>query len=73
MIAFHHFCLNLCDRRSCRFVDATEVSAEEYLAYTTEETEKVEVYGLAEKLGGDIEAAIRQLAEKRRNKETTNN
>ena len=45
----------------------------EYLAYTTEETEKVEVYHLAEKLGGDIEAAIRQLAEKRRNKETTNN
>ena len=49
-------------------VYATEVSAEEYLAYTTEETEKVEVYRLAEKLGGDIEAAIRQLAEKRRNK-----
>ena len=50
-------------------VYATEVSAEEYLAYTTEETEKVEVYRLAEKLGGDIEAAIRQLAERRRNKE----
>ena len=49
-------------------VYATEVSAEEYLAYTTEETEKVEVYRLAEKLGGDIEAAIRQLAEKRRTK-----
>ncbi len=49
-------------------VYATEVSAEEYLAYTTEETEKVEVYRLAEKLGGDIEAAIRQLAERRRNK-----
>ena len=49
-------------------VYATEVSAEEYLAYTTEETEKVEVYRLAEKLGGDIEAAIRQLAEIRRNK-----
>ena len=38
-------------------------------AYTTEETEKVEVYRLAEKLGDDIEAAIRQLAERRRNKE----
>lgn len=48
-------------------VYATEVSGEEYLAYTTEETEKVEVYALAGKLGGDIEAAIRQLAEKRRN------
>ena len=50
-------------------VYATEVSAEEYLAYTTEEREKMEVYALAEKLGGDIEAAIRQLAEERRNKE----
>ena len=50
-------------------VYATEVSAEEYLAYTTEETEKVEVYRLAVKLGDDIEAAIRQLAERRRNKE----
>ena len=50
-------------------VYATEVSAEEYLAYTTEETEKVEVYRLAEQLGGDIEAAIRQLAERRRNKQ----
>ena len=47
-------------------VYATEVSAEEYLAYTTEETEKVEVYRLAEQLGGDIEAVIRQLAERRR-------
>ncbi len=51
-------------------VYATEVSAEEYLAYTTEETEKVEVYRLAEKLGDDIEAAIRQLAE---SGETRNN
>ncbi|WP_278454487.1 hypothetical protein [Phocaeicola plebeius] len=52
-------------------VYATEVSAEEYLAYTTEETEKVEVYRLAEKLGDDIEAAIRQLAERRRNQGIT--
>ena len=37
--------------------------------YTTEETEKVEVYRLAEQLGGDIEAIIRQLAERRRKKE----
>ena len=50
-------------------VYATEVSLEEYFTYTTEETEKVEVYRLAEQLGGDIEAAIRQLAERRRNKE----
>ncbi|KAB3731902.1 TraG family conjugative transposon ATPase, partial [Phocaeicola vulgatus] len=51
-------------------VYATEVSAEEYLAYTTEETEKVEVYRLTEQLAGDIEAAIRQLAEKRRTSKT---
>lgn len=47
-------------------VYAIEVSAEEYFAYTTEETEKTEVFALAEKLGGDLEAAIRQLAAKRR-------
>ncbi len=47
-------------------VYATEVSAEEYLTFTTEEREKMEVFALAEKLGGDLEAAIRQLAEKRR-------
>ncbi len=44
-------------------VYATEVSKSEYLAYTTEETEKLEVMQLAEKLGGDIELAIKQLAE----------
>lgn len=49
-------------------VYATEVSTEEYLAFTTEETEKMEVYALAEKMDGDIEAAIRQLADKRKNK-----
>lgn len=47
-------------------VYATEVSEEEYLTYTTEESEKVEVFALAEKLGGDLECAIRQLADKRR-------
>jgi len=50
-------------------VYATEVSMEEYLTYTTEETEKVEVMNRAAQLGGDIETAIRQLAiEKRNNK-----
>lgn len=49
-------------------VYATEVSGEEYLTYTTEETEKIEVMALAEKLGGDIELAIKQLAEQRRSK-----
>lgn len=44
-------------------VYATEVSAEEYYTYTTEETEKLEVQRLTEKLGGNIELAIRQLAD----------
>ena len=43
-------------------VYATEVSRAEYLTYTTEESEKLEVMNLTEKLGGDIEAAIKQLA-----------
>lgn len=47
-------------------VYATEVSAEEYLCYTTEETEKLELTRLAEKLGGNIELAIKQLAESKR-------
>lgn len=47
-------------------VYATEVSTQEYLTYTTEETEKLEVMQLAEKLDGNIELAIKQLAERKR-------
>ena len=47
-------------------VYATEVSAEEYLTYTTEETEKQEVLKLSEKLDGNIELAIKQLVEGKR-------
>lgn len=47
-------------------VYATEVSAEEYLCYTTEETDKLELIRLTEKLGGNIELAIKQLAESKR-------
>lgn len=47
-------------------VYATEVSAEEYLCYTTEETEKLELTHLTEKLSGNIELAIKQLAESKR-------
>jgi len=47
-------------------VYATEVSAEEYMTYTTEETEKMEVLKLSEKLDGNIELAIKQLAENKR-------
>lgn len=53
-------------------VYATEVSTEEYLTYTTEETEKMEVLNLAEKLDGNIEQAIKQLAEKAREKRNGN-
>ena len=36
----------------------TEVSPEEYLAYTTEETEKLKVQQYAKKFGGDIQKGI---------------
>jgi conjugation system TraG family ATPase len=39
----------------------TEVSPEEYLAYTTEEKEKMKVQQAAERLGGDIEKGILSL------------
>lgn len=48
-------------------VYATEVSLEEYYTYTTEETEKLELFRLTEKLGGNIELAIKQLADSKRN------
>ncbi|MCK0203992.1 TraG family conjugative transposon ATPase, partial [Ornithobacterium rhinotracheale] len=47
-------------------VYATEVSPEEYLAYTTEESEKYELMQLAKKLDGNLELAIRQKAQERR-------
>lgn len=37
-------------------VYATETSVEEYLTYTTEETEKLEVTQMTEKLGGQYGA-----------------
>lgn len=43
-------------------VYATEVSREEYLTYTTEETEKMQVQQLTATLGGDMELAIKRLA-----------
>ena len=45
---------------------ATEVSLEEYLAYTTEETEKMEVMQLAAELDGNVELAIKHIAMQRR-------
>lgn len=46
-------------------VYATEVSEQEYLAYTTEESEKVEVLSLAREMNGDVEGAIRKIALKK--------
>ena len=43
-------------------VYATEVSLEEYLAYTTEESEKMKVHQYARKWSGDIHKAISELA-----------
>jgi hypothetical protein len=48
-------------------VYATEVSLEEYYTYTTEETEKLELVRLTEKLDGNIEQASKQLAASKRN------
>ena len=44
-------------------VYATEVSLEEYYTFTTEESEKMELFALADKLGGNLELAIKRLAE----------
>ncbi|MBN9349276.1 MAG: TraG family conjugative transposon ATPase [Chitinophagaceae bacterium] len=46
----------------------TEVSLEEYLAYTTEQTEKVKLMEYAEKFGGDIRKGISAMAEDIRHK-----
>ena len=45
----------------------TEVSLEEYLAYTTEESEKVKVQKHAAKWGGDMEKGISAMAEETKN------
>ena len=45
----------------------TEVSLEEYLAYTTEESEKVKMNAYAQKFGGDIKKGITAMAQDMRN------
>lgn len=45
----------------------TEVSVEEYLAYTTEESEKVKMNAFAAKFGGDIKKGIAAMAQELRN------
>jgi conjugation system TraG family ATPase len=44
----------------------TEVSLEEYLAYTTEETEKVKLTNYASKYGGNIQKAVTAFADELR-------
>jgi len=46
----------------------TEVSLEEYLAYTTEQTEKIKLMEYAEKFGGDIRKGIAAMAQDMRNR-----
>lgn len=45
----------------------TEVSLEEYLAYTTEQSEKVKLFQHAEKFGSDLAKGIRAMADEIRN------
>ena len=52
-------------------VYATEVSLEEYYTFTTEESEKMELFALAEKLGGNLELAIKRLAESKRSPQSS--
>jgi hypothetical protein len=49
----------------------TEVSPEEYLAYTTEETEKIRVQAYSEKFGGDMEKGIQALVRDMHKKPTS--
>lgn len=44
---------------------ATEVSYSEYLAYTTEETEKLQVMNLANELDSNVEMAIKRLVQEK--------
>ena len=43
-----------------------EVSEEEYLAYTTEQSEKVDLYNIVQRNGGDLESAIKQIAHEKK-------
>ena len=55
-------------RGSTSNVYGVEEPHECYMTYTTEETEKLELQRLTEKLDGNIELAIKQLAESKRSK-----
>ena len=51
---------------------ATEVSDEEYAVYTTEESEKLELQKLAKELGGNLELAVKRIAEMRKERKMSN-
>ena len=53
-------------------VYATEVSDEEYAVYTTEESEKLELQKQAKELGGNLELAVKRIAEMRRERKMSN-
>ena len=53
-------------------VYATEVSDEEYAVYTTEESEKLELQKLAKEQGGNLELAVKRIAEMRRERKRSN-
>ena len=42
-----------------------------YYTFTTEESEKMELFALADKLGGNLELAIKRLAESKRNPQSS--
>ena len=42
-----------------------------YYTFTTEESEKMELFALADKLGGNLELAIKRLAESKRNTQSS--
>jgi len=46
----------------------TEVSLEEYLAYTTEESEKVKLNQYAQSFGGDMQKALAAMSDDIRRK-----
>ena len=48
-------------------VYACEVSVPEYYCYSTEQREKMELFNLVDKFDGNIELALRQLAENKEN------
>lgn len=47
-------------------VYGVEVSAAEYAVYTTQQREQMELFTLTDKLGGNIELAIKQLVENKK-------